>query len=307
VEPGNIRIRKNLVTDVGISPNGAAKMMSGVPWAMLALLPLIGKRKHGLLLIGLCIGGVYALALTGGRSGFAACGATFVLLCLVRWRRYLVVLPVLVVVATIAFPGAAARMTTGFDQTTVSGEEFTNFDDVTSGRVFIWPVAISKVCESPLFGFGRNAMTRTGARQFLADEYGEESGRVVSHPHNAYLEVLLDSGLIGLVVVVGFHLCIWVYSIRLFRDRYDALYASVGGFTLSLLTGHLVSFMGGQSFYPEEIDVGLWCAMGVVLRVYVDRTRRLAKAYWSNGDPSIENRQWQTACGPSWGAIVDHG
>jgi len=98
-------------------------------------------------------------------------------------------------------------------------------------------------------------------------------------PHNAYLEILLDSGIIGFVIIVGLHLFIWVYAIRLFMDRGDPLCTSVGGVCLALLTGHLASFVGGQSFYAEEIDVGLWCAIGMMLRVYLARAKERSVSF----------------------------
>lgn len=164
-------------------------------------------------------------------------------------------------------------MLMGFGQVDVAGEEITNLDEVTAGRDKIWAAVIPKICESPVFGFGREAMRRTGLQQDLENQYGAREGVDVAHPHNAYLEVLLDSGVIGLIIIVGFHIFICVYAARLFVDRGDPLYTAVGGVALALLTGHLVSFMGGQSFYAEEIDVGLWCAIGIMLRLYVERGR----------------------------------
>jgi len=125
-------------------------------------------------------------------------------------------------------------------------------------------------------------MRRTGVQQELRNKYGEAEGVDVAHPHNAYLQVLLDSGLFGLVIIVGLYMVIWVYSIKLFFERGDPLYRSVGGMVLALLTGHLVANMGGQHFYPEEIHVGLWCAIGVMLRLYVDRSHLGANANFSN-------------------------
>jgi O-antigen ligase len=275
LEPGNLRHRGNIPDDMGISINGASKMMSGVPWAMLAIMPLLKRRKYRFLLLGACVTSLYVVALTGSRSGYIACAATLVLLCFLRWRRYLLLLPFVVLILPIAVPGAAVRMLTGFGEIDVAGEKITNEFNVTTGRNLIWKHVISKICESPVFGFGREATRRSGVREEFRDE---ERDVDVAHPHNAYLEVLLDNGLIGFVIIVGLHMVIWVYSVRLFVDRGDPLYTAVGGFTLALLTGHLVAFMGGQSFYPEAIDVGLWCAIGVMFRLHVERDRLVAKA-----------------------------
>lgn len=290
LEPGNLKPRELVYEDVGISVNGAAKMMSGVPWAMLAVVPLLKVRKHKLLMFGACVASAYALALTAGRSGYIACAATLVFLCLLRWRRHLLLLPFVVLILPAVFPGAAARMLSGFGEMDAAGEEVTDKYDATAGRNLIWPYVISKIPESWVFGFGREAMQRTGLTGTLENEVG--AWEAVTHPHNAYLEVLLDSGLVGFVIIVGLHGLILVYSARLFVDRGDPLYTAAGGVTLALLTGHMVAYMGGQSFYPEEIDVGVWCAIGVMLRLHVERRRLVS---WARVSPvSSPGITWDT-------------
>ncbi len=274
LDAGNLRLRKNLVGDVNVSPNGGGKMMSGVPWAMLAMIPLIEKKRYKFLLVCACLISLYALGLTGSRSGMFASAATIMFLCLVRWRRYLLLLPLAAIIVFSVAPGAAARLMSGFGQTDLAGETATNAYEVTAGRNRIWPRVIEEIGRAPVFGFGRQAMLRTGLTQRLEGEVG--AGEAVAHPHNAYLEVLLENGLIGFVIVIGLHGCLWLYAFRLFRDRGDPLYAVAGGVALALLTGHLIAYLGGQSFYPEEIDVGVWCAIGLMLRTYTMR------AYWAS-------------------------
>jgi len=274
-EPGNMEVRKPIEQNIGLNINDAAKMMSGVPWAMLTIMPLLRKRKYIIFMLGACATSLFAVALTGSRSGYIGCAATVVLLCVLRWRRYLLLLPLVVLILATALPGATARMFSGFGEIDAAGEATVNELRVTAGRNIIWPVVISKIRESPVFGFGRESMRRTGLKEKVGEEVGRDEG--INHPHQAYLEVLLDSGLVGFVVIVGLHMVIWVYSARLFVDRGDPLYTAAGGLALALLTGHLVANVGGSSFYPRKIDLGLWCAIGVMLRLYVARGSLLAE------------------------------
>ncbi len=269
-EPGRLTSRKNIQEDIGISINGAGKMVSGVPWAMLTIIPLLKKRKYKFFMCGASAASLYAVCLVGSRGAIVACGATLVLLCFLRWRRYLLLLPFMVLIIFVIFPGTKERIRFGFGTTNIAGEKDTDEYKVTSGRNEIWPFVIKKIYEAPIFGFGREAMLRTGLRATLKDEVSLYEA--VTHPHQAYLEVLLDNGLVGFVIIVGLHMFILVYSTRLFVDRGDPLYTAAGGLALALVTGHLVTFMGGQSFYPREIDLGLWCAIGLMLRLYVARS-----------------------------------
>lgn len=271
LEPGNMDARGNISSDVGISINGASRMLSGVPWAMIAMTRLLRAWKHRLFLFGACFMSLYAVALTGSRSGYTSCGVSLLLLCLLRWRRYLLFLPLLFFVLLSVFPGAKARFLQGFNQVDITGENFTDPYYVTAGRSDFWPYVLSKIPESPIYGFGRRAMQRAGVQKSIENELGADEA--VAHPHNAFLEVLLDSGLIGFFVIIGFYLIIWMYAVRLFVDRGDPLCTTAGGIVLALLTSYLIASMGGQSFYSEETDVGLWSAIGVMLRVYVARSR----------------------------------
>ncbi|MHC4116296.1 MAG: O-antigen ligase family protein [Planctomycetota bacterium] len=261
--------RYKLKKELGVSPNGAAKMMSGVPWAALAVASFLERRKSKCIMYAVSAMSLYALALTGGRAGYLACGATLVFLCFVRWRRQLLLVPLLLLIIPVVLPGATKRMFEGFNQATVSGDKRDNIHDISAGRTEIWAVVIPKIFESPVLGFGRRAMPRIGLQQSLLNTYGEEANMAVAHPHNAYLEILLESGLNGFVIIVALHTLILVYSIRTFVAREDPMLMAVGGVALSLLTGHMVANMGGQSFYPRAIDVGLWAAVGVMLRCYV--------------------------------------
>ena len=66
----------------------------------------------------------------------------------------------------------------------------------TAGRNIMWPATFSSAMESPLTGRGLGT-----ARVVVADLFG---GRDMSeyHPHNEYLQVFHDLGLLGLALVV---------------------------------------------------------------------------------------------------------
>ncbi len=59
--------------------------------------------------------------------------------------------------------------------------------------------------------------------------------------------------------------------VSLFRDREDLLVSATGGVALSLLLGLLIASVGAQTLYPREGVLGMWAALGVALRVWVER------------------------------------
>jgi O-antigen ligase len=128
---------------------------------------------------------------------------------------------------------------------------------------------MAKIGQSPIIGYGRAAVERTG----LKEQFLVAAGDTVRNPHNAYLELLLDSGSLGLVAVLAFYLSIAFLALSLLRDRRNPAFAAVGGVAAALLITFLVGSLTGESFYPREGTLGMWCAIGLLVRVGAQRAR----------------------------------
>ncbi len=259
--------RMKLDKRVGYSACDLSAMLAGVSWGMLAALSLIRKRRYWPVI--LAAAGIVALgqALTGGRAGYLAWGITGFVLCLLKWRKQLLLTPVIVMVLPILFPGAVNRMLEGFGKTNVAGEATIDDHDVTSGRLVAWPRVVDKIAESAALGYGRLAMVRTG----LTDQLMSELNESFPHPHNVYLETLLDNGILGSLPIFLFWGTVLIYSARLFRSD-NRLYAAVGGLTLALTLAQMLAGIGAQHYFPLESTLGLWAAMFLMLRVHVEET-----------------------------------
>jgi O-antigen ligase len=256
-------------TDIGYGAVDMSTMLAGVSWGILATLPLISRKKYRWLGLAAAIMVLYGQALTGGRAGYLAWAVIGLTLCVFKWRKYLVLAPVALVLLPIVFPGAAARMLEGFGQTNVAGQATTDLNAVTSDRTVFWPHIVRKIYESPWHGYGRLAMARTGLRDQLEAEY---PGINAPQPHNMYLESLLDNGVFGSLPMWLLWAVMVVCSARLFRND-NRLYSAVGGVALSLMLAQLVAGIGSQHFYPEESTLGMWAAVLLALRVQVEEKR----------------------------------
>jgi O-antigen ligase len=245
-------------------------MLAGASWALLAARTLFVARLPRIGLLAATLVLVYGQLLTGGRAGYVAWAVVGLVMCTLRWRAYLPVAAALVVGVLTVFPAVADRLREGFltqeEQEASALEEPYAIDEnkLTAGRILMWPHVIEKIKERPLHGYGRLAWRRTG----LADlEYAG------GHPHNAYLELLLDSGLLGFGVVMAFYVTILFKALRLFLDSRSSVFVAAGGTALALVLAQLVGGMGAQTFYPREGSVGMWCALMLMLRVWVERSR----------------------------------
>ncbi|NOX58565.1 MAG: O-antigen ligase family protein [Planctomycetes bacterium] len=259
--------RKIIQNEIGYHAVNMSMILSGASWAVLAMTPLFRKNWQKLVVLGLFLLIAYGQAVTAGRMGYVTWAVIGLLLCVLRWRRLLLFVPLVPIAVTMCLPGVAERLMEGFGDSESIVE--TSVDDyaVTSGRTLIWPFVTDKIEEAPIVGYGRRAMTRTGLEKMLWEQMGEE----FPHPHNAYLELLLDNGIVGFIPVTLFYAFVVIYAVRLFLDKRDPLFGAIGGMTCALVFALLIAAMGSQTFYPREGAVGMWCAIGMMLRVHISR------------------------------------
>lgn len=270
----NMRALKIIQNEVGYHCVNMSMMLAGACWAILATNLLFTKTWHRILIVVAALVVAYGQALTGGRMGYATWGLVGLTLSCIRWRKYLLLLPVVVVAIAILLPGVVDRMLSGFGTTSASGEVVTDQGAVTSGRNIAWPYVIEKITESPVIGFGRQAMIRTGLTERLFVEMNEE----FPHPHNAYLECLLDNGMVGFIMIVPFYIGILIRAFKLFLARESVMYSAAGGVCLALVLALLFAAIGSQTFYPREGSVGMWASIGLMLRMSVQREKTTAQS-----------------------------
>jgi O-antigen ligase len=287
-------LRLKLVGSIGYSACDMSTMLAGASWAMLAALSVCRTKWQKFMLIGAAALTVYSQALTGGRAGYMAWGVVGLAMALLKWRKYLLVVPVVPMVLYLLFPAAAERALQGFGETNVAGEGYVDNYLVTSGRTLLWPHVIDKILESPAQGYGRLAMERTGLTASVQATYAQDEA--FTHPHNAYLEWLLDNGIVGMTPVILFFGTILVWSAILFCDRSDPWCATVGGMAFSLLLAQLLGGIGAQHFYPQPSALGMWAAIFLALRLTAMRSSTRASRVRSCGSgrqPEV-GQQWPT-------------
>jgi O-antigen ligase len=200
-----------------------------------------------------------ALMLTFSRGaflGFIVINALFLL-----WHRNLKTLILGVLVAAVVLfllPEAVYdRVTTGFGRGFGSGS-----DMISAGRIdHLWLPLLPEVPRSPIYGHGLGSilwsepMRRGAGVTFLA----------VGHPHNAYLQALLDMGIAGLILVCAYLAHVWKGFRTLSVD--PALSPTLRGFFLGASAGLLallISYLTDSSLLPRPEQAFLWLAIGMM-------------------------------------------
>jgi hypothetical protein len=133
-----------------------------------------------------------------------------------------------------------ARIQFGLDD----GPGGIDWEMVSAGRVNdIWLYGFQQYMQRPIFGYGVGMLVDSPL-----------SGRIV--PHNGYLSVLLDLGLIGLLAL--FNLLFW--AIRSAIKSGDELLFQIAAMMMLSLTGH--------SFYPGTSNYIVWVFYGMMLHSF---------------------------------------
>jgi len=207
---------------------------------------------------------VVALVLTFSRGAFL--GFIVINMLFLLWRRNvktLIFFGLLAGVALFLLPGAVYdRVTTGFGS---------GLDSISAGRIGeIWLPLLPEVLGSPIYGHGLGSILWSEAMHRGAGV----TIAAVGHPHNAYLQALLDMGIAGLILVCAYFVHVWKGFRALSVD--PGVSPTLRGFYLGGAAGLaslLISYVTDSSLMPKPEQVFLWLAIGMM---YGQRTRRPA-------------------------------
>lgn len=243
---------REFFSPLGIHANDLGRLYA-VAYALL-LHPFASTREaHLRLVLGLSLGvTVLALMLTFSRGAFLGFAVVNVLFLVSRRRAgTLLLAATLLALLVLLLPGAVHdRIGYGLDG---------NLNTVSAGRVDeIWLPLLPEILHSPLFGHGLGAILWSDALR---------NGRIllVTHPHNAYLQALLDMGVLGLGLLLAFFARIWrgfrhLAADPLLAPEWRAFFAGAEAGLISLL---VAGFSGG-SLAPSVEQGFLWLAIGVM-------------------------------------------
>lgn len=193
-----------------------------------------------------------ALLLTFSRAAIAAAMVVGALFLLWKFNAKTLSFSIIVVVLAALFGADAlySRLTRGFDE---------GADAVSAGRIEgIWLPLLPEIWKSPLWGDGlssirwsfpmlNEAMTRTG------------------HAHSAYLEALLDMGIIGLTLLMAYYAHVWKGFRTLGSNA--GLNGELRGLfqgATAALVAFFVTCLVGSSLRPEAESAYLWIAIGLM-------------------------------------------
>lgn len=175
-----------------------------------------------------------------------------------RVRTLLVTLAIVATAAAFAPDAVYERMSRGLDETSSIASVQDKGDELTAGRTYIWEQLAPEILRSPLWGRGTLSTEWSN--------YVKTSNYVATHPHNMYLEILMDMGLIGAATMFLFYRYTW----RTFRrlGRSEEVPPAMRGFFLGASAGLIAMLVYGISnghAYPAPEQIFFWVAVGLAI------------------------------------------
>jgi O-antigen ligase len=255
-------------------PNDLARIFCAAFWVGVSMWQLrIGSFKLRVAALASMVFVLLALGHTLSRGGYLAfVAAGLVSSVVVRSWRTLAVLGTVIAAVLVFAPSVTDRLMTGVD-TSGSGQH--DMGEVTAGRDVIWSAAVEGFKASPVIGHGCYGYVLSPA---LAQSLTNGGGEI--HPHNAYLEMLLDHGILGALGRLAPFLYVLWAGVVLVRRRSAAILRLMGASAVVWVATTLVMGISGQHWGFTEDLFTFWCVAGLTARAITisDRTPRIADA-----------------------------
>ena len=119
-------------------------------------------------------------------------------------------------------------------------------------RLYIWDFVSSRIMEKSIMGWGVGASRHIGDEEIIIDpKWGEIGEAVPLHPHNAFLQLQLELGMLGLVLsLVPIAMMFWRLSLP--AISHAARFAGVG-LLFSVFFQYAISFSVWSSWWNAAV------------------------------------------------------
>ncbi|MBN2009914.1 O-antigen ligase family protein [candidate division KSB1 bacterium] len=234
----------------GIQPDAMAITLAFIIPFMLYFVLKEGSTKFKTL----CTGGIFlstlTIILTFSRTGFLALSlAGFMILQKLKKARYWFAILAFFIILVVAAPKALwYRIGSTFDKSMVESSE---------NRIYLYATAIKMIKDEPVIGVGFGNYPR------LLQEYGPPGFFAVpSVPHNVYLEILSETGPLGLIIFLTFVALLYFTLRRMNR----LIKTPANNFTLpDVLIIGLFIYLLAAGTSPMLYSVELYIVTGIAL------------------------------------------
>lgn len=131
-----------------------------------------------------------------------------------------------------------------FDKIVMDQPAFTGFETFATNRGFIWAHTLPLLKDYIFLGSGADSFVFVYPQNDYVNLYNYGYGeQLLTKPHNLYLQIGVQTGVVSLIAFVAFYLIYFISGIRLyFHDKFDTFLSQAG---LGIMTGTLAYMVMG--------------------------------------------------------------
>jgi O-antigen ligase len=208
----------------------------------------VKKIKFKLLCYGLVAATLFATMYTFSRGGYLAVLFSVLVLGLLKDRKLLIVLGLFLLTWQTVVPVPVR------ERVTMTKDSNGQLEASAQERVELWQNAEKSFFNSPIVGHG-----------YATFQLGEHVDNL-KDTHNWYVKVLVETGMIGLLIVFILLQQLLAMSYRLFKRATDPLYRGLGLGLLLATCACIVANCFGDRWTYLEITGLLWVLAGTAIR-----------------------------------------
>lgn len=239
---------KRDVGPLGYGSNQTAAFLAQFAMFFWGVVQFVKTKKYKLLFYGLVGLTIFATMYTFSRGAYGALLVSVFVLGALKSRKLLVVAAVFLFTWQVVVPTPVR------ERIEMTQDSNGQLEASANERVRLWEAAEISILSNPILGTGFATYQEKSHVDNLRDT------------HNWYVKVLVETGIVGLIIVLVMLQQMMAVSYRLFKKAEDPLYRGLGlGLVLAITACIVANFFGDRWTYLEITGL-LWVLVGTALR-----------------------------------------
>jgi putative inorganic carbon (HCO3(-)) transporter len=233
---------------LGYGSNQTAAFLAQFAMFFWGVVQFVKNGRYKLFCYGLVALTIFATMYTFSRGAYLALIVGVFILGALKNRKLLVLGTVFLLTWQFVVPTAVRQR---INMTETSNGQL---ESSANERVRLWQAAEESILSSPVLG--------TGFATYQLEEHLDN----LKDTHNWYVKVMVETGIVGLIIVLFMFQQMLAVAYRLFRKATDPLYRGLGfGLFLAICTCAVANLFGDRWTYLEITGM-LWILIGTAVR-----------------------------------------
>jgi putative inorganic carbon (hco3(-)) transporter len=245
---GNFDENKRDAGPLAYGSNQTAAFLAQFAMFFWGFVQFVQRKKLRLIFYGLVALTVFADLYTFSRGSYAALLVSVIVLGFLKDRK------LIVIAAVFLFTWQAIVPTAVRERVDMTQNSNGQLEISAQERVNLWEAAEQSIISSPVLGIG-----------FATYQIGNHVDGL-KDTHNWYVKVMVETGIVGMIIVLAMLQQVLAVAYRLFKRAEDPLYRGLGlGLLVAMCSCIVANFFGDRWTYLEITGI-LWILVAAAIR-----------------------------------------